>query len=196
MATCAAVILAAPAWMWVRASSKKTQDARLLACSEFFSLFPGLAGVYLRRGFHCMALEHCAWDVHIEFGTWFAHCAARIGERVYIGGRCTLGMVEIGPDVLIGSNVDILSGRRQHSFATSDSTISRQGGAFERVRIGADVWIGNGAVILASIGDHGVVGAGAVVVKPVRSWSVVVGNPARTVRDRRSNGERQELSMR
>ena len=52
------------------------------------------------------------------------------------------------------------------------------------IRIGRDVWIGGGAVVLpgVTIGDRSVVGAGSVVVSDVPPGTVVVGNPARIVR--------------
>ncbi|HNC82894.1 MAG TPA: DapH/DapD/GlmU-related protein, partial [Nitrospira sp.] len=52
------------------------------------------------------------------------------------------------------------------------------------IRIGSDVWIGGGAVILpgVTIGDRSVVGAGSVVVHSVPADCVAVGNPARVVR--------------
>jgi maltose O-acetyltransferase len=49
------------------------------------------------------------------------------------------------------------------------------------VRIGNNVWIGAGAIILkgVTIGDGAVIGAGAVVTRPVRSNAKVAGVPAR-----------------
>jgi acetyltransferase-like isoleucine patch superfamily enzyme len=52
--------------------------------------------------------------------------------------------------------------------------------------IGSDVWIGENALILAglTVGTGAVIGAGAVVTKDVRPYSIVVGNPAREIRTR------------
>ena len=53
------------------------------------------------------------------------------------------------------------------------------------VRIGNNVFIGVNAVILrnVTIGDNSVVGAGSIVSKDVPSCSVVVGNPARVIKE-------------
>ncbi|MBQ9497547.1 MAG: transferase, partial [Selenomonadaceae bacterium] len=47
-------------------------------------------------------------------------------------------------------------------------------------KIGAEVFIGSGAVILpkAKVGDGATVGAGCVVLKKVRAGATVFGNPA------------------
>lgn len=54
--------------------------------------------------------------------------------------------------------------------------------------IGDNVDIGASAIIIGpiSVGDECVIGAGAVVVKDLYSGSVVVGNPARVVRNKKS----------
>lgn len=54
------------------------------------------------------------------------------------------------------------------------------------ITIGNDVWIGFGATVLSgvTIGDGAIVGARAVVAKDVAPYSIVVGNPARTVKTR------------
>ena len=54
------------------------------------------------------------------------------------------------------------------------------------VRIGHDVWIGYGAVILPgrSIGNGAVVAAGAIVTKDVPAYTIVGGNPARPLKRR------------
>lgn len=50
-----------------------------------------------------------------------------------------------------------------------------------------DVWIRHNAIILPAcrhIGRGAVIGAGAIVTHDVASYSIVVGNPARKLRDR------------
>ncbi|WP_040149518.1 DapH/DapD/GlmU-related protein, partial [Xanthomonas citri] len=49
------------------------------------------------------------------------------------------------------------------------------------IRVGRNVWIGGGAIILPGvcIGDDAVIGAGAVVTRDVPAGAIAVGNPAR-----------------
>ena len=56
------------------------------------------------------------------------------------------------------------------------------------VVIGDDVWIGQRVVILPGIkiGSHSIIGAGSVVTKDVDKYSVVAGNPARLIKQRKS----------
>ena len=61
--------------------------------------------------------------------------------------------------------------------------------------IGNDVWIGYGATVLngVNIGDGAVVAAKAVVTKDVEPYSIVAGNPARTIRKRFTEHEIEAL---
>jgi acetyltransferase-like isoleucine patch superfamily enzyme len=52
------------------------------------------------------------------------------------------------------------------------------------IRIGNNVWIGGGSVVVAgvTIGDNSVIGAGSVVVKDIPANVVAVGNPCRVIK--------------
>ena len=65
-----------------------------------------------------------------------------------------------------------------------------------RVHIGHDVWIGHGAIVLPGrgIGTGAVVAAGAVVTKDVPAYTIVAGNPARTIRRRFSEAITDRLA--
>lgn len=62
-------------------------------------------------------------------------------------------------------------------------------------KIGNDVWMGHGALILSgvTVGDGACVGAGAVVSKDVPPYSIVAGNPAKVVRLRFSERQIEQL---
>jgi acetyltransferase-like isoleucine patch superfamily enzyme len=156
----------------------------LIGSSQLLSLVPGLPGQYLRRAFLARALRGgCANSAAIEFGTLFSQVDARIDENVYIGPRCHLGHVHLERDVLLGAGVHVPSGPHTHG---TDPTlpIHDQPGALRVVRIGAGSWIGSNAVVLADVGRHTIVGAGAVVTRPLPDRVIAAGVPARVVKRR------------
>lgn len=152
--------------------------------SQLLSLLPGFAGIYLRRAFYRLVLPACGRDVCVSFGTVFSHPTAALGERVYIGIGCMVGEVTLENDVLIGSHVSIINGRCQHGIDRLDIPIREQPGEYPRVVIGQDAWIGDRAVVTTNVGRHSVVGAAAVVTRPVPDFAIAVGNPARVQRFR------------
>ena len=109
----------------------------------------------------------------------------RIGDRCLIGrGSAVVGhlSIDIGDDVFTGMNVYITD--QNHGYEDLDMPIGTQLPSEDPVVIGADSWIGSGAVILpgARIGRHVVVGANSVVRGEIPDYSVVVGSPGRVVR--------------
>ncbi len=158
---------------------------RLASAYRFWAqscaLVPGLPGDYLRTAYYRLTLEECSAESRIQFGSFFVHRQARVERGVYIGCYCVLGRTSIGERTQIGSGVQILSGKRQHPRDAEGRIMGSAHGIFETVAIGADCWIGSGAILLAEVGSGCTVGAGSVVVYPVPAGSIAVGNPARVV---------------
>ena len=88
--------------------------------------------------------------------------------------------IEIGEGTQIGPMVQIYAADHPRDAAT------RHGGleCGKPVRVGRDVWIGGGAIVLpgVTVGDGAVVGAGSVVTRDVAPGVTVMGNPARAAR--------------
>ncbi|RYV52103.1 acyltransferase [Pengzhenrongella frigida] len=119
---------------------------------------------------------------------------AHLTGDVVLGADCSVnvaaavrGRVRIGRAVRIGAHTSVLG--FEHGFADLEREIFRQPLSSTGITIGDDVWLGSHVVVLdgVRIGSHAVVGAGSVVTKSVPEWAVVVGNPARVVRDRRTS---------
>jgi maltose O-acetyltransferase len=91
--------------------------------------------------------------------------------------------IEVGHDCLIGPFCYITDHDHGTELAGPTAQQPLVGGS---VRIGNNVWIGAGAIILkgVTIGDGAVIGAGAVVTRPVGSNERVAGVPARMIGSR------------
>lgn len=120
-----------------------------------------------------------------------------------IGAGCRIGQnVVIGPDVAIGSNVKIQNNVSVYAGVTIEDDVfcgpsmvftnvltpraaypRNRPEDFSPTRVGRGASIGANATIVCgnAIGEHSMVGAGAVVTKDVRPYSLVLGNPARHV---------------
>ncbi len=156
------------------------KNQAFVGSSQMLSLFPGIIGQLLRRGFYVMTLKKCSLTSTIEIGTLFPSQDMILGKHVYIGAHCIISSCVIEDDVIIGSSVHLAS-KDMHYFNSLDKEIRVQGGKRQQIRIGRDTWIGNKSIIMADVGSQCVIGAGSVVVKPVEVRSVVVGNPAKVI---------------
>ncbi len=112
---------------------------------------------------------------HVDYG---AHI--HLAPGCFVNFNCVIldvCEVRIGARTQIGPNVQILTADHPR-----DPALRAQGQEWGRpISIGADVWIGGGAIILpgVTIGVGAIIGAGAVVTRDVPAGATVVGNPAR-----------------
>lgn len=160
------------------------KDRALEGSTQLLALWPGVSGQYVRRAFLSWTVTYCHRTASIGFGTIFSKTDLWVGEHVYIGPFCSFGNVRIERDTLIATGVHIPSGSKMHGIARTDLPIRQQPGEFKRVIIGEDCWIGNGAIIMADVGAHTVIGAGSVVTKSIPPLVIAAGVPATVIRER------------
>lgn len=109
----------------------------------------------------------------------------RLGRGVFMNFGCVIldvAAVEIGDLTQIGPAVQIYAADHPR-----DPVLRRRMLECGRpVRVGSNVWIDGGAILLPGItvGDDAVIGAGAVVTRDVPAGVTVAGNPARPVTPR------------
>lgn len=155
-------------------------DVLFNAHAELLSMAPGRFGSFLRTAYYHRITHRCPLTVTIGFGSMFTHSEIELGERVYIGSRCVLGMTKIGDNTMISDHCHILSGGRQHGTDRA-KRFQEQPGVFTPVNIGTNCWIGVNCVIFDDVGENSIVGAGSVVSRAIPQNVTVVGSPARVV---------------
>jgi maltose O-acetyltransferase len=88
--------------------------------------------------------------------------------------------VRIGDYTMFGPAVQILT-----PLHPLDAELRRREEYGKPIEIGADVWVGGGALILPGvrIGSRSVIGAGSVVTRDVPDAVFAAGNPCRVIRE-------------
>ena len=114
-----------------------------------------------------------------------------IGDNCSVNPYCILygeGGLKIGNGVRIGAHTAIVTAN--HIFSDPGKFIYLQGMSKKGVIIEDDVWIGAGVRIVdgVTISMGTVIGAGSVVTKSTKSYSVVAGVPAKVISFRKVNG--------
>ena len=106
-----------------------------------------------------------------------------LGERVFFNFNCVVldvCRVRIGSFTLFGPAVQVYTATHP-----MDAELRRRQECGKPVDVGADVWVGGGAILLPGvrIGSRSVIGAGSVVTRDVPEGVFAAGNPCRVVRE-------------
>lgn len=138
--------------------------------------------------------------VIIKANTFFG--GEEIGDFSYIGQFSYVSdKVKIGRFCSLAAGVKIYSSNHNLNSVSTyplyakfyhDWKLDGQG---KEILIGNDVWIGVNSIILpgVTIGDGAIIGAGSVVNKNIEPYAIYVGNPARFLRFRFTEGEIEQL---
>ena len=124
---------------------------------------------------------------------------SHIMQNAVLGDNCNIGQnVVISPDVVLGENVKVQNNVSIYTGVVCDddvflgpsmvftnitnprSAVIRRD-AYEKTHVGKGASIGANATIVCGndIGSYALIGAGAVVTKSVKSYALLVGNPAK-----------------
>lgn len=143
------------------ATNTSTQPERQALLREAFASVG--EGCTIRPPFHC--------DYGYNIG---------LGRGVFLNFNCCIldvVQVTIGDLTQIGAGVQIMTADHPRDPAERRTMLELG----RPVAIGANVWIGSGALILpgVTIGDDAIIGAGSVVTRDVPAGRTTFGNPAR-----------------
>lgn len=116
--------------------------------------------------------------LHCDYGS-----NVRLGDRAYLNVGCVLldcAPITIGARTLLGPGVHLYTATHPIDAETRARGIE----SAHAIRIGDDVWIGGGTIVLpgVSIGDRAVIGAGSVVTRSIPPAVIAYGNPCRVQR--------------
>jgi putative colanic acid biosynthesis acetyltransferase WcaF len=129
-------------------------------------------GAKIGRDVHVYPSAHIYFPWNLEIGDWSA-----IGEHALV---YNLGRVVIGKRATVSQGAHLCAGT--HDYRKLDLPLLKP-----PIHVGDDAWVAADAFVGPGvvIGKGAVVGARAVVVKNVPEWTVVAGNPARVIKERR-----------
>jgi acetyltransferase-like isoleucine patch superfamily enzyme len=162
-------------------------DTRFYPGSEIHNLSNDVSKIVIGHNCHISGLLLIySYGGYIEMGD---NCSLSPNSRIV-----SAKSIRIGNRVLIAHNVNIIDNishpidarLRHEDFLNSYSSGMREYDIKkEEIVIEDDVWIGLNSVILrgVKIGRGAIIGAGSIVTKDVRPWTVNAGNPLKCIRE-------------
>ncbi len=155
----------------------RERDPAARSTWEVLTCYPGLHALVMHRAAHALWNGGLHWLARFtsHLARFFTgieiHPAAKIGNGVFI---------DHGMGVVVGETAEIGDGCTIYQGVTLGGT-SLERGSKRHPTLGKGVIVSANSQVLGGflVGDGAVVGAGAVVVKPVPAGATVVGNPAR-----------------
>lgn len=184
------------AFKWATIAEKYCEHYReLLGCAIVKpSLLTGFKrvvwGANLKYWFRANKISRTA---HVGKNTHLRGC--KIGKYVYIGSHCVLNHVTIGNYACIASTAAIGGMEHSYWYPSISPVLSNECIFGKETKIGNDVWIGAHVCVKqgVTIGDGAVIGAGSVVTKDIPPYTIAYGIPAKVVKKRFDNEEKEKL---
>ena len=148
------------------------------------SQIPYKLGNKVRYAFYKKHLKSLGENVTFSFGCLVTNVNTVIGNNVRFGPYNTVGLANLGDDIITAQHVHILSGSKQHSFENRDVPIWKQVGVIQCIELKGDNWVGANVVIMANVGYGTVLGSGSVVAKNIPEMCIAAGNPCEKLKER------------
>ncbi len=165
---------------WIEAWVFGKDTERVYAfCKEIMATIPTIIGQYIRLAYYKSVCTHVGFDVSMLFGSMLAHRNTIVRRGTIIGCYSIIGYADIGENTIFGARVSVVSGKYQHGRPgerTGEAEVDEQ---YTQIKIGAECWIGEGAVVLSNIGEGCTIAAGSVLLKDAPDGTTFMGNPAR-----------------
>lgn len=188
----------------VKGSDDRSEKDKMLAGELYRAFGPDLAADHLRADRLLRAYNATGADEAAQRAMILSELLGSIGEDVILRPPlyCDYGYnihleggvfvnfgcvfldvvrIDVGDGCQIGPYVQILTADHPRDAALRRQRLENG----KPVRIGRNVWIGAGAIVLpgVTVGEDAIIGAGSVVTRDVVSGATVMGSPARARKD-------------
>lgn len=162
---------------------------------------------------HGALVHHCTFEGKnkIDSHAKVSHC--QLGYGSYIGADSCFSYANFGRFCSVGDHVELISAQHPvdtfvstspafYSVSHSSSLVTKQkyneylrDAEGKALRVGNDVWIGSHALLKGgiTIGDGAVIAMGALVTHDVPPYAIVAGVPAKIIKYRFTEEERETL---